>query len=249
MSAPAVALALKVVGTALAVKSVVTGLKEGNILKAALGGVGAYMGLSSLGAFSQLGNAVADATSAEMVGEIGGDLAIDNASQLSSSLGTVGADAAVQDIAINAAQGAGLGTQAAGSIFNVGDAAAASFGASGATDLLGTGLINGATGATEGLSAAEKAALAGAPARAGGGFMDGAFDSVGDLGQFVKDNKELVQVGGQALAGYANAKARDDEVRRQLKLDEQRRARIGYTGASPVNLQQRVGLIASNMFK
>lgn len=48
MSAPAVFAAVKIIGVALSVKTLISGLKEGNLLKAVLGGVGAYFGVSAL---------------------------------------------------------------------------------------------------------------------------------------------------------------------------------------------------------
>lgn len=55
--------AIAVVGTVLGAKTAIEGLKEGNLLKAVVGGVGAYFGMSEMGAFGAAQKTAAGAQS------------------------------------------------------------------------------------------------------------------------------------------------------------------------------------------
>lgn len=68
MSAAAVVPVMKFVGTALAVKSAIDGLQEGNLMKAAIGAAGAYYGMSSLASAGTASTSVAGNTAAKTAG-------------------------------------------------------------------------------------------------------------------------------------------------------------------------------------
>ncbi|WP_372831008.1 hypothetical protein, partial [Pontibacterium sp.] len=101
MSGPMIMAGIKLVGGVMAAKTAVEGIKEGNLLKAVAGGVGAYMGFSGLAgagasgvssttgtaldAATKTGSATASASAAEGVTaltEMGGmDGALNNAAE------------------------------------------------------------------------------------------------------------------------------------------------------------------------
>ena len=60
MSAPAVIVAIQVVGTLYSAKSAIDGIREGNLLKAGIGALGAYYGVDAIGNTMAAGSKVAE---------------------------------------------------------------------------------------------------------------------------------------------------------------------------------------------
>lgn len=219
----------KVAGTALALKSVVEGLKEGNLLKAALGGVGAYFGLSGLGAFgtgtqaASLGTGVGDVSGLSGLAGDAARAAItpEFASQVGSSLGTTASQAANQGILTNAGNTlgyAGGGLSSAGA--NLVEATTPTF----TSQATNAGILSGQAATNVATPALASTAPAVAPPAAAAGAGGTALD-------FLNRNPTAAIVGGQALSGYAQGaqaqETAEQEAERREKEEAERRARIG----------------------
>ncbi len=180
MSAPAIVAGLKFIGAAMAAKTAIEGLKEGNLLKAVVGGVGAYFGATSLmsgGAASMAGTAEGAVSAAGTATGAAGQQAIK----------TAGAGLAEQAAATSTMQGmatggAALETGLSNAASQLSGNAASSFGA-GMADLgsfaAEQGIASGASMSipsassfmNDGLSAAAANGLGGAT-QAGSGLLN-----------------------------------------------------------------------------
>lgn len=75
-------------------------------------------------------------------------------------------------------------------------------------------------------------------------LLDSMGNGLGKVGQFVKDNKELVQLGGQVVQGGMDAYSRQSMLDEQMNLMEQRRRRLnspirmvyGNSNVQPISL-------------
>jgi hypothetical protein len=104
MSGAEVMLVLKVVGTGLAAKTAIEGIKEKNLFKAVLGGIGAYFGVSSIASQVATGSAAAAGTTASTLAPKGA----------AAVAGTAGGAAAAPATTIGQAAGGGIGALAPG---------------------------------------------------------------------------------------------------------------------------------------
>lgn len=214
MSYTAVVYAIEIISTAYAVDTMVKGIEEGNMTKAVLGGVGAYLGFSSLGTIgSTAGEAAAaggtEAGASALSAEQAAAQAATDAS-MTAPLEQAGGEAVAGQAGQAATQSAAAETAAVG---------AGSAGANAG----GTGLLN---------TAAEK----------GGGQVaeKGLLSSIGDWAQ---NNQTLaygaMQVGGNALAGSAKQDWEEKMIKeareREDMLAAQSRKRRGYWAPNPVS--------------
>lgn len=247
--AAALPVVLGVLGAASAAITVIKGLKEGNLFKAVLGGVGAYFAFSGLGAMT----AVGQATSSGATGVVNAPAAVaGKATDLSAVTAAGGMSA---DTAMNAAMSQGLNASAgAGTeLFTQGLSAGAGT-AGGVSDLVTGGLGNysfgggaealGSMGGAAGsaFDAATQSGAAGLTQEGGGGLLSqfDKFSKPAEAGLmekgggflnkalgFVKDNPEVVKVGGQMISGWAQQKQKEEEMERIMKERERERRSRG----------------------
>ena len=258
---------LKIVGGVLAAKTAIDGLKEGNLGKAILGGVGAYYSFAGLSA------AAGASGTATTAGQAAGAPGV----ATGAAPGAVGGSfygAAAPEIAANtvagatpAAFGAQTGSLMAATPINAGVQAGAAGGAlsgaaMGATSAMaapaaaGSGLLSGPaelgtlgqTGAgTAGggmLSTDAALSAAGSPADVAlESVQQGRFNlgSLSDIKTWAEANPDLaaatMQVGGQVLAGYATGEQRARELQRIL--NEKARERSSRGAIADVNYDLR----------
>jgi hypothetical protein len=228
--------AIKIVGTVLAAKSLIEGLKEGNLFQAVLGGVGAYMGLSSLGAFASSGMAAQTASAATSGSQLSSAGVGEAGAAASAANAVTGADLANQVVsgastpalsgyeammdtsfANTAGAGATAGTSASGGFF---DGFKDMFDVGAAAPEAGGTALDLAMDAAEGpLSLGQLQELGGVPAESGGLFSD--------ITGWMKDNKEMVGVAKDVIGGYAQAQSKQELLDRVERLAAERRARMG----------------------
>jgi hypothetical protein len=226
---PVIITVAKVAGVVLATKTAIEGLKEGNLLKAALGGVGAYFGLSSLGAFgaaqgAALGTGVGDQTG--LVSAVAKGSAPAGLENVGASLGTTVAQSANEGILSGAG---GFASQAAR------DAITPNF-ANAASNVAGSVGANAAGSGLGGLATSAANAGKGLLSSAGGALSQG-YGPVAAI------------VGGQALQGYVQGKQQEEILDRTDEREDESRARRG-AGASGIEDEQRDYLAthAQNLF-
>jgi hypothetical protein len=243
----AIVTAVKFISAFAAAVNTVKALKEGNLTKALISGVGAYFAFSGLGA-STVGQAAAAEGASGVV------------DPTAAAKGTLGEGAAT-----TAGTAAGAATDTT-SVISEGMEAAADAGTAGAEGLLSAG---GEAGAQQGLSAGTPTwgEVGDVPVRTDGGFLgsaapqgeflgglgeqgtatltDGtstAYEAqlkqasgeaglLSQLGSYAKENPELVKLGGQMLSGYARQKQAEELRREQLKIEEENRRRRGASAS------------------
>lgn len=236
---------LAAVGAVMGAKSVIEGLKEGNLFKAVLGGFSAYMGLNGLGAFGT-DTLAGQAVAAEAAGAAAGEQAAlagmtpefagnQLASQVLADTGNMAMDAVIADSAMNAATSAAssLPEGIIGSSNLLSDAGNL-FGSS-------SGLI-GSAGNLANMSTTES-------------FLRDTFG--GDIGGMLYENgNKIMDVGGKLFQGYAQGEqeqAKMDFVEEQKNIDRQReddsRARQGYNTPLPADMIAYLQQHGSNLFK
>ena len=215
---------IKVVGIALSVKSAVEGIKDGNLLQAVVGAVGAYYGVTNFAAAGaeQAAGSIAQSGTAE-----GAQIAAETAGastqdQIAAQLSTAGANQATQS---TAQQG-----------------------------LLQEGLNQTTTGLTDTALAAPTLAETGTSyldnvTQVGGGGITDLGNNVGkgllenasndnffeQVLSFAKENPDVTNTGLQLGGSYLMAKAKEDE--REDLLKEERR-RYNRRGQVPGNVQR-----------
>ncbi len=241
---------LKFVGTALAVKSAVEGLKEGNLLQAVLGGVGAYMGLSSMGAFATEGAVAGTSLSQTATNNLAGNAgaAVTRNAVTSGDLIQNSASAGVD--AANALSSSGNVITGGTSVTNAvtGGGSAFSSVAGQSPSVMGVGVSAGspsldAFDTVMGGTPADDIAIGGAPVTdlsftAPAGTQAAASPSIFDkLMGFAKDNPSMayggMQMAGSMLQGYSQGKMLDEKYARE---DEERQRR--GTSIEPGKLMQ-----------
>lgn len=190
-----VAMALTAVGTVLAAKSAIEGIQEGNLLKAVVGGVGAYYGMTGL----QTGAAAASTNAA---GAATGNATIDAATNTALQSGT--------EQAITA------GTNAA--------ASATANGATGASGIAG-GVNAGVGGTMQSATSSTLAGLGeqavSSPSLLGT-LKDFGSSASTWVNENPMAASGVMQMGGGLLQGYAQGSQHDDEMK---ALEESRRRR------------------------
>lgn len=217
-SAAIVMTALKVVGTVASVISMVKGIKEGNFLQAVVGGFGAFMGASSLaaGGASGASNATgAVASDAAAGASIMGDT---STAAMFGPAGPGGASASTANLM------EGAGSQG---LLQMGGAT---------NNILGEGLAagnNALTGAAD--TNILNAGDATSKVLAEPSFFDQMKGGVSDIGSMLKENPELLKVGGGLLQGYSQGAAAEDHRDFIKKQEEERRRRVGKTFVPTVN--------------
>ena len=242
---------IQVVGTVLAAKTAIEGIQEGNLFKAVLGGVGAYMGFSSLAAGAASAGAEAGAAGSIAEGSVTGTALDPVAASAGNAVTNTSALESLAQAANAGDAGFVFGTQGgAGAMGSLADAGMGALGDAG----IGA-LQAGGAGAAGGLSALEAVGGAGASVYdaalqaagqdlgglvagpSGGGWLDklvGAEaasslrefggqvgDVLGKAQDFAKENGALLQVAGQGLSGYAQTRSEEEQLRRVL--EEKRR--------------------------
>lgn len=212
---PVVLAAVKVVGTVMSVVTMVKGIKDGNLLQAVAGGFGAFMGVSSLMSGAAAGSASAAAGAADAGAAAAGTAA--TAATPAASFMSPAVDAFA---APTAQLGSGLST--------------ASTGMTGSSILSGQspGLLTGST---------VDAALSAGAGTVEKSIGDRLIEAGSQVGGFMKDNPELVKVGAGLLGGYTQGKAAEENMAYDKRLEDERRARRGYSVA-PTNNPFAVGV-------
>lgn len=242
---------LKLVGGVMAAKTAIDGLREGNLGKAILGGVGAYFSFAgaAAGAAGTATSQAAQQGAAAVVqpgaaGGVGGAVGSQAGAEISAAMGT---SAANTPTAFGAQTGL-LGQAAAGPMSMATEPVL-----SPAMEAMSSGSLGGLlSGSTAGpMSAAATPILSPAMEAIGQGTLSGAAGnipspppggwSLGAVKQWAEANPELaanlMQVGGQAIAGYADATARARELQRIL--NERARERSSRGAVAPVNYDLR----------
>lgn len=254
---------LKIAGAALAAVSIVKGLKEGNLLKAVAGGVGAYFAFSGLGASTAIGKIMEGGAGA--VGSVAPEAAISGAADLSAvtAAGKMGADTAMSE-AMTQGFGAQAGTEmategltsAAAAEGLTGKAAEYGFGAAAEGAGAGADTALGASdlAADQGLDLATQEAATVAPTEEGGLLSQfekfqtpsataapveegGLKGFLSQAAGFAKENPELLKMGGQMISGWAKEQARQKEIDRLMREQARARNRRGASvGTESVSL-------------
>lgn len=233
-AAAAVVPVLKGIGVAASAYTAVQGIKEGNLSKAALGGVGAYFGATSLmsgaaGNAANIGATVAEGASAKTA----------NLAQGMSGAG------GMSGMTVGATGGQMLGSAGANALDLTGATKLASGVANGASATGSMGGLLGSLGANANTISSAGNALSmsgGASAIENTGSMLDRFKSgVSAVSDWGKENPmlagNLVQTGGGLLSGLGEQRRFDaelDEVQRQeaqmIRLREEERRRRALTG-------------------
>jgi len=251
--AAAIPVAIKVVGVALAAKSIIEGLKEGNLLKAALGGVGAYFAFSGLGSMTGVAKAAQEGATgvlnapAVAAGQEAGMSAVTTAggmtaeNAMTSAMNSgIGGEAGTELLTEGLAAGGGTAAAEA-----AGSAADYAFGAGGDAfgKAAGASLNAGADTAVSLTDPAVSEGGAGllseygqqVPPPGGEGFMDRAMGFGKDALGFAKENPELLKVGGNMLSGWSQQRQREQEIERLMaERKRERRARGRSVGTADV---------------
>lgn len=233
---------VKVVGAALAAKAVIDGIKNGNLLQAVVGGVGAYFAFSGLGAMTK--TLQASLSGAGAAGGVNSAAALAQGATDLSAVATAGAADAGTNMMSAMTQGAGA--QAGSNLLTEGLSSAAG------STVDKTGLLFSGAGEAAGGAAADLA-LGGASDLATQGATDVASSGMFDLAageapiqeglqvadpaakkgllsqalEFGKENPELMKMGGQALSGWAKAQQREKEIKRIMAERARERASRG----------------------
>lgn len=211
---------LAVVGTVMGAKSLVEGLKEGNLLKAVVGGFGAYMGLNSLGAFgaaegTAAGASTVSGTEAGAIESSFGEMASSGVEMPVSEFSTAGVEATS-----GLSEGAGIfDSGAAGSLgFEQAGSITPSFDAGGA------GIFeSGITGAGAGLE------TLGQSAASGGGI----FDSLQNGLNWMENNPKLTGAGLQLAGSYMQGEQLKDRDEMIMNENERLRRLRSTPGRAP----------------
>ncbi|MCP3674064.1 MAG: hypothetical protein GY829_06290 [Gammaproteobacteria bacterium] len=235
MSMQIITMAVKVIGTAMAAKTAIDGLKEGNLLKAVMGGVNAYFGASSLMSSSAYGQAYGNVN-----GSLGDAVAAGTEATFDSA--AIGADA------VNGMTDAGAGiaevaanTQMPAMMNGAESAMNASIGNTGfsPTNFSLEGAVNPLAGSSEGLlsrfgnSVSEgvnsfgndiKSAINGNDQYS---IMTNSNDGglLSKAGNLLKDNKQLVGSGMQLLAGQQNKEFMEEQMAENRRREDEAIAR------------------------
>lgn len=217
---PVVLAAVKVVGTVMSVVTMVKGIKDGNLLQAVAGGFGAFMGVSSLMSGAAAGSASAAAGAADAGAADAGAAAAGTAAKVATPAASFMSPAVDAFAAPTAQLGSGLST--------------ASTGMTGSSILSGQspGLLTGST---------VDAALSAGAGTVEKSIGDRLIEAGSQVGGFMKDNPELVKVGAGLLGGYTQGKAAEEKMAYDKRLEDERRARRGYSVA-PTNNPFAVGV-------
>lgn len=230
----AVLIAVKVVGTVMAAKTMIEGLKEGNLLKAVLGGVGAYLGMSSLA------TPAAAVTAAEAGAATGTALEKGAAAGTAAEAGTAGSASAGTALGTAAPSAATTTVQGFGGSGLIGKAVGA------ASDLYDTALGLDSVGAPflDNSLFLPSAAEAAAPLSWGEQVLADAKGLLGKAFDFAKDNQTLVGGVAQGVGNWMMGKEKMDWQSDQL--DKDRRLR----GATPTGISQyRFDPVSRSMVK
>lgn len=215
-SAAVIMTVLKVVGTVASVVSMAKGIKDGNMMQAVLGGFGAFMGASSLasgaaasGASNSAGAVASEAASG---GSIMGDT---STAAMFGPAGPGGASAATANLM------EGAGSQG---LLQMGGAT---------NNILGSGLATG-NNAISGSFVDEVVGQNGATERILGNAANepGFFDQAKSL---MKDNPELMKIGGGLLQGYSQGGMLEDQRDYLKRQEDAKRGRTGQTFVPSVN--------------
>lgn len=238
----AILTAVKVLSAMVAAKNTIEALREGNLTKALVSGVGTYFAFSGLGS----------ATATQAAAAKGAAGVVDPKAAITGGLG--------EGAATTAGTAAGAGTELT-------TAVGEGFGAATPDTAMG-GMLGEQAAAAEGGAFAE-AALTQPPVTGGEGFLgapkgeflggvgepssvsasmlesgaDTAYEaqlqrSAGEggflsrAGEFIKDRPELMKVGGQMLSGYAKQKQAEELRREQLRIQKAERERRGRSAGS-----------------
>lgn len=237
MSIETVIMIGKFIGTAMSVKTAVEGLKEGNLLKAAIGGFGAYMGVRGLtgaGTDTLAGKAaaVSDAGAAaakELSTAAGADSIASDIAGAMAETGNQAFDASLSGVAGDAMK------TTIGSLDNMAGAYEISGGLSGGlTDGLGGVLGEGSnllSGTESSFLETAGDSLLGSAAGGSKGLLGGNLmteapkdmtltekfmrDKFGDEagGLLYENGNTIMDVGGKVLSGYSDAKKREEELK------------------------------------
>jgi len=229
MSGPAIALGLKIIGGIFAAKTAIDGLKEGNILKAVMGGVSAYFSIGAIGA--GLGNA------------INNTMANPGLSAAESAGFASGANASVvaQDVLGNMASGASVvGPQSlvsGGGGLLTGVSAANDAGAGAFLNSIGNNSPNALASSAPSISnGAENLSWSDKLNKSINGFSDEVSAAINpnkgkgllnNMGTLFKDNKQLIGAGMQLYAGDRNLDFIEKQMEEERLREEDRRRRMG----------------------
>lgn len=219
---------LKVVAVVSSVVTMVKGLKEGNMLMAVMGGVGAFTGMSALSGTLGAGASAASSGSNLLTGAAStpGGLVVNNAAGAMGGAGGLGgAAAAAAPAASSGFSLSSLGGMGAGAAGGAGSAMAQS---------MASGLQ----------AAAPQGGLLGKLGDVGSqatGVVDKALGGLGNIAELALENKDvLANVGGGLLKGYAAGKMKEEEMdwldanrregwARDDRAEEARRSRAAST--------------------
>lgn len=207
---PAIITAVKVVGTVMSVVSMVKGIKDGNFLQAIVGGFGAFMGASSLAAGSA-GSAASNSAGA-VASDAAAGTSIMGDTSTAAMFGPAGPGGASATTA-NLMEGAG-----SQGLLQMGGAT---------NNILGSGL---ATGNNMLAGSAGDSMLNSGDAT--GKILGSAAEEPGFFDQMkgvMKDNPELLKLGGGLLQGYSQGAAAEDQRDFIKKEEDARRRRMGQT--------------------
>lgn len=204
---------LKVVGIALSAKSAYEGIKEGNLLQAVVGAVGAYYGVSSLA--SSAGATAAETAATEVA---------EGAAQGAATAGAQATDKIAAEVAGSALESGG--TLAKGAVRELGKSTVADLSNQSTTlvDLGGAG-----TAAIKGTAQelGKEAVKQTVTKEAGKGLLR-------SVGTFIENNPEVTQAGLNFVGGYAQGKAEEDLekelFKRQQRIYDAQRERMGTPG-------------------
>ena len=200
MSGPAIIPIIKFVSTAMSVKTAMDGIREGNLMKAAIGAAGAYVGLSSFA--SSAGTTAASETTKAAATE---------GSKSMVSGGMSAAEFAAADAAGQAAAGVGSSQITSNLV------------ASGTDQAMATAATNAAqTGTTMAAQGASKGIIGGTMGAAKNGASM-AWDATKATGGFIRDNSEILAGVGQGyLTWKGQEEAREQNERLMTNQERQR---------------------------
>lgn len=211
MSGPAIAIAVKFVSTFYAMKTAADGVREGNLAKAVIGGVGAYFGATSFGTTA--------------AGSAAGQTA---QSEATAALGTEAGNAAATTMQQGAAEaGAQAGGQAAGGAATSAPAATTGLDTAAAQNGERMWTLNdGTNGSLVPANQAPPAYRSFGPGPGGGGGSGGGFLS--DASEWINKNQTFaggaMQLGGNLFAGYAQGEMMQKQIDELRRQENQRRA-------------------------
>lgn len=223
----AIPVILKVTSVVVSTVSMIKGLKEGNMLQAVMGGIGAFTGMSALA--SGLSSGAGAAAGGSELGALAGDVATQGGLTVNNAAGALGG---AGDLAAGAA---GAATSAAPG-FNL-QALSGGMGGLGAQDAMSAAMAAGPAAAA---APAASQGLMGALGDVGSkatGLVDEAMSGLGKVGELALENKDvLANVGGGLLKGYSEGKLleekwdrEDRQIREKYAREDAARRRAGYT--------------------